>query len=60
MPIEKIVVLEDDLVARKNLEQHLRQRKYDVVAVDTIAGAQAALAKGDIDLAFFDLRLPDG
>jgi DNA-binding NtrC family response regulator len=60
MPIEKIVILEDDPLARKNLEQQLRQRKYDVVAVDTIAGAQAALADREVDLAFVDLRLPDG
>ena len=32
MPIEKIIVLEDDLIVRRNLEQQLRQQRYDVAA----------------------------
>ena len=32
MPIEKIIVLEDDLIVRKNLEQQLRQRRYGVAS----------------------------
>ena len=31
MSIEKIIVLEDDLIIRKHLEQQLRNRRYDVV-----------------------------
>ena len=60
MPIEKIIVLEDDLIVRKNLEQQLRQRHYDVAAVSTIAAAQEYLAKDTFDLMFVDVRLPDG
>jgi DNA-binding NtrC family response regulator len=60
MPIEKIIVLEDDLIVRKNLEQQLRQRRYDVAAVDTIAAANELLAKDTFDLMFVDVRLPDG
>jgi len=30
MSIEKIIVLEDDLIVRKNLEHQLRSRRYDV------------------------------
>ena len=40
MPIEKIIVLEDDLVVRKNLEQQLRYKRYDVASASTIAEAQ--------------------
>jgi two-component system, NtrC family, response regulator AtoC len=60
MPIEKIIVLEDDLIVRKNLEQQLRNRRYDVAAVGTIAAAQELLAKDNFDLIFLDVRLPDG
>ncbi len=54
MPIEKIIVLEDDLILRKNLEQQLRQRRYDVAATGTIAGAQEIMAKDTFDLIFLD------
>jgi len=60
MPIEKIIVLEDDLIVRKNLEQQLRQRRYDVAAVTTIAAAQDYLSRDNFDLIFLDVRLPDG
>jgi DNA-binding NtrC family response regulator len=60
MPIEKIIVLEDDLIVRKNLEQQLRQRRYDVGSASTIAEAQELLSKDNWDLIFVDIRLPDG
>jgi DNA-binding NtrC family response regulator len=60
MPIEKIVVLEDDLVVRKSLEQELRYRRYDVASASNIAGAQELLGKDNFDLMFVDVRLPDG
>jgi DNA-binding NtrC family response regulator len=60
MPIEKIIVLEDDLVVRKSLEQQLRYRRYDVASASTIAGAQELLGKDHFDLMIVDVRLPDG
>lgn len=60
MPIEKIVVLEDDLIVRKNLEQQLRARRYDVAAADTIAAAEEYLSRDTFDLLIADVRLPDG
>ncbi len=60
MPIEKIIVVEDDLIVRKNLELQLRQRRYDVAAATTLAAAQELLAKDTWDLVFVDVRLPDG
>lgn len=60
MPIERILVLEDDLIVRKNLEQMLRQRRYDVFATATLAAAQEQLARDTFDLMFVDVRLPDG
>src|SRR3982750_3955216 len=60
MPIEKIIVLEDDLIVRKNLETQLRQRRYDVASAQTIAEAQDLLPRATFDLLFLDIRLPDG
>ena len=60
MSIEKIVVLEDDSIVRNNLEAYLRRRHYDVAAVGTIAAAQEYLDKDNFDIAFVDVRLPDG
>ena len=60
MPIEKIIVLEDDPLVRKSLEQQLRNRRYDVAAAGTIAAAQEYLNKDNFDLIFADVRLPDG
>src|SRR5215470_6413015 len=60
MPIEKIIVLEDDLVVRKSLEQQLRYRRYDVASASTIAAAQELLAKDNFDLMIVDVKLPDG
>ncbi|MEW6307418.1 MAG: sigma-54 dependent transcriptional regulator [Verrucomicrobiota bacterium] len=60
MPVEKIIVLEDDVIVRRNLEQQLRQRRYDVAAAGSIADARELLAKDNFDLIFTDIRLPDG
>src|SRR5277367_5045369 len=60
MPIEKIIVLEDDMIVRKNLEQLLRQQRYEVASTGTISGAHELLAKDTFDLIFLDVRLPDG
>jgi DNA-binding NtrC family response regulator len=60
MPIEKVIVLEDDAIVRKNLENCLRRQRYDVACAPTIAAAQAFLDKDNFDLIFVDVRLPDG
>ena len=60
MPIEKIVVLEDDPVQRKNLESLLRYRRYDVASVTTIAAAEDLINKDNFDLMLVDVQLPDG
>jgi len=60
MSIEKVIVLEDDLIVRNSLEQCLRRRRYDVASVSTIAAATELLGKDNFDLIFLDMRLPDG
>src|SRR5580693_7455819 len=60
MPLDTIIVLEDDPILRKNLENQLRQRRYDVASAGTIAGAHELMGKDTFDLIFVDVRLPDG
>jgi DNA-binding NtrC family response regulator len=60
MPIEKIIVVEDDQIIRRSLEAQLRARRYEVMAVPTLAAAKDALGKETFDLVFLDVRLPDG
>ncbi|HMJ64372.1 MAG TPA: response regulator, partial [Candidatus Binatia bacterium] len=60
MPIEKILLLEDEPVVRKNLEQQLRNRRYEVAAAPNLAGARAYLGKDSFDMIIADVRLPDG
>jgi DNA-binding NtrC family response regulator len=60
MPIEKIIVVEDDLIIRRSLEAQLRNRRCEVLAVPSLAAAKEALGKDTFDLVFLDVRLPDG
>ena len=59
MPIEKIIVLEDDPLVRKSLEQQLATG-VTTSPGRTIAAAQEYLNKDNFDLIFCDVRLPDG
>ncbi len=60
MAIEKVIVLDDELIIRKSLEAQLRKRKFAVATAGTIAEAEALLQKDSFDLIFIDMRLPDG
>jgi DNA-binding response OmpR family regulator len=54
-----ILVVEDDPVFRRELEEYLNGCGYTVKSVGTIAQAEAALADR-YDLLFLDINLPDG
>jgi DNA-binding NtrC family response regulator len=60
MPIDKVIVVEDDPILRRNLEQQLRQHRYDVAGTGTLAGVRELMERDTFDLIFLDLRLPDG
>jgi DNA-binding NtrC family response regulator len=60
MAIEKILLLEDEAVVRKNLEQQLRSRRYEVASAQSLADARTYLNKDSFDLVIADVRLPDG
>ena len=56
MPIEKIIVVEDDLIIRRSLEAQLRSRRCEVFAAPTLAAAKDAMARDTFDLVFLDVR----
>lgn len=60
MAFEKIIVLDDEMIIRKTLQEQLRKRRYSVAAVGSLAEAQVLLAKDNFDLIFVDVHLPDG
>ena len=60
MRIEKIIILEDDAIIRRNLEQLLRNRRFEVASATTLAAAREYLTKDNFDLVIADVRLPDG
>ncbi len=60
MVFEKIIVLDDELIIRKSLEEQLRRKRYSVASASNIAEAENYLAKDNFDLVFVDVHLPDG
>ena len=60
MAIEKIVVVDDELMIRKSLETQLRNKRYSVASAEDLAGARKILSRDAFDLVFLDMRLPDG
>jgi DNA-binding NtrC family response regulator len=60
MSFEKILIVEDDLVIRNLLQAIFLRNKLPVTLADTLAQAQAHLAREQFDLMMLDLRLPDG
>jgi two-component system response regulator AtoC len=60
MAIERILIVDDDFIIRKSLEDMLRKKRYSVVSAPTLAEAQRYLAKDGFDLVLADIRLPDG
>jgi DNA-binding NtrC family response regulator len=60
MSFEKILIVEDDLVVRNLLQSIFLRHKLPVSLADSLAQAQAHLAREPFDLMLLDLRLPDG
>ena len=60
MAIEKIVVVDDELMIRKALETQLRNKRFSVASTGDLKGARKILSRDSFDLVFLDLRLPDG
>ena len=53
----RILIVEDELIARENLDHVLTKEGYDTVAVESGMRAFQELEKGDFDLVMTDLRM---
>jgi DNA-binding NtrC family response regulator len=60
MAIEKILVVDDELIIRKSIEELLRANRYSVCTSGTLADAEKQLGRSTFDLILLDVRLPDG
>lgn len=57
MNSSRILIVDDEPIARENLEFILRKEGYETVAVDSGAAAFRELEKGEFDLVLTDLRM---
>ncbi|UZP67892.1 sigma-54 dependent transcriptional regulator [Desulfovibrio mangrovi] len=55
----RILIAEDEMIARENLSHVLTRKGAEVVAVENGRKAMQALAGGEFDLVISDLRMPD-
>lgn len=60
MPLEKVLIVEDEPVVRSLLQEIFTRRKFTVTLAESLAQAEAATLKESFDLVMLDIRLPDG
>lgn len=60
MTLERILILDDELIIRKALEEQLRRKRFSVCSVGTLKEAENHLLEDEFDLLFVDVHLPDG
>lgn len=60
MAVEKILVVDDEVIIRKSIEEILRAQRYSVTTAGSLADAEKHLRRAGYDLLFLDIRLPDG
>lgn len=60
MGFDSILIVDDEMIVRKHLEEILRKRRYRVQSAASLSEASERMDNGQYDLVFCDLRLPDG
>jgi two-component system response regulator AtoC len=60
MALDKILLVDDEPLVRRTLEDILKARRIQVVSVASLAAAEAQVANDTFDLVMLDVRLPDG
>ena len=60
MSLERILVLDDEPLVQKVLDELFRRKKFTVTIASSIAQAETVLSKENFDLIMLDVRLPDG
>lgn len=58
--MNKIIMIEDDILLNKTLTYNLTSDGYDVVSAYSCSSARALFTKSMYDLALLDINLPDG
>lgn len=56
----KVLVVDDEPLIRAAITELLRSWGYDVTFAETCSDGLSAIKEGEIDIAFVDVRLPDG
>lgn len=56
----RILVVDDEKLIRWSIRERLTADGYQVIEAPDVAGAREALREKQVDLALFDMRLPDG
>src|SRR3954468_9457213 len=60
MAVEKILVVDDEPMIRKVMEEWLRAKRYSVHSAGDLSNAERLLKNDSFDLVFLDRKLPDG
>ncbi len=60
MSLERILVLDDEPLIQKVLDELVKRKKFTVSIASSIAQAEGMLARETFDLIMLDVRLPDG
>ncbi len=55
-----VLIVDDEDTFRRNTEEYLQARGYDVRGVATLAEGRNSLMRGDADVILLDVQLPDG
>jgi DNA-binding NtrC family response regulator len=60
MSLERVLVVDDEPPIQRVLEDLLKRRRILVTLANSLASAEAAMARETFDLVLLDVRLPDG
>lgn len=60
MPIEKILIVDDDFLVRNFLSETLRRKQIEVISVENCQNAINLLSHSSFDMVLTDMKLPDG
>jgi DNA-binding NtrC family response regulator len=60
MSLERVLVVDDEPPVQRAMEDLLKRRRITVTLANSLAAAEAALARETFDLVMLDVRLPDG
>src|SRR3954469_25353367 len=60
MAVEKILIVDDEPMIRRVMEDGVRAKRYSVHSAGDLSNAERLLKNDSFDLVFLDRKLPDG